>query len=298
MKTNRKITQKILLVCCLFLALACDREESITPTEIFGTEEESTLELDQYLKKEFRDPYGSVIIYKFVDRYIAPNRFATPPKLEVVKPIAELIKQAWIEPFNVGSDQGEEFLKTHFPAEIVMLGSPLFNGDGTITLGIADSGVRVTLTDANKYAPDNTDWIVRTFRTLHHEFAHIIDQRFNFDVESFHKISGDDYTSPGSWTQETLNSAITRGMVTPYGTSAVGEDFAEIVSYIITTDPAVFDATFITPEDCKGKGQDCLDRNIGRTRIQEKYNVVVKYMKEDVGIDILKVRDEFLKSIN
>ncbi|MBQ4821824.1 substrate import-associated zinc metallohydrolase lipoprotein [Aquimarina sp. MMG016] len=294
----------IILKSILSLALigvlfsGCEREESIKATPIFELEPESTDPLDVYLKEEFRDPYGSVIIYKFVDRYIAANRFAVPPRREVVRPVAELIKQAWIEPYNKASDQGEAFLKTYFPGEIVILGSPLFNGDGTITLGIADSGVRVTLTQANDYAPGNTAWIVQTFRTLHHEFAHIVDQNFNFDVEAFYNISGDDYTSPGTWTQENLGSAISRGMVTPYGTSAVGEDFAELIAYIITTDPAVFEATYITPEDCTGQGQDCLDRNKGRERIQEKYDVVVKYMKEDVGIDLLTLRDEFLNSIN
>jgi len=300
MKTPKTIIKNIvLLAVCLVVVAACEREETIQPTAIFENgDAESTAELDQFLKREFRDPYGSLILYKFVDRYIDPRRSATPPRLEVVKPIAELIKQAWIQPYNKASDRGEDFLRDFFPGEIVILGSPLFNGDGTITLGIADSGVRVTLTQANDYFPGNDAWILQTFRTLHHEFAHIVDQNFNFDVDAFFKISGDDYTSPGTWTQENLNSAIERGMVTPYGTSAVGEDFAELIAYIITTDPDEFAATYITPEDCTGLGQDCLDRNIGRARIQEKYDVVVKYMKEDVGIDLLTLRDEFLNSVN
>ncbi len=300
MKTQNIVMQKILLLLVsLSILSGCDREETLQPISIFENNElESTVELDEFLKTEFRDPYGCNIIYKFVDRYIDPSKQATPPRLDVVKPIAELIKQAWIEPYNKASDQGEEFLRSYFPGEIVILGSPLFNGDGTITLGIADAGVRVTLTQANQYAPDNTAWILQTFRTLHHEFAHIVDQNFNFDVEAFYNISSEDYTTPGTWTNETTDSAIARGMVTPYATSAVGEDFAETVSYIVTTDPAEFEATFITPEDCTGLGQDCLDRNEGRKRIQQKYDAVVKYMKEDVGIDILVLRDEFLKSIN
>ncbi|GAA4276149.1 substrate import-associated zinc metallohydrolase lipoprotein [Aquimarina mytili] len=300
MKTQNIVMQKILLLLVsLSILSGCEREETLKPNSIFENNEvESTVELDQFLKTEFRDPYGCNVIYKFVDRYIDPSKQATPPRLDVVKPIAELIKQAWIEPYNKASDQGGEFLTTYFPGEIVILGSPLYNGDGTITLGIADAGVRVTLTQANEYAPDNTTWILQTFRTLHHEFAHIVDQNFNFDVEAFYNISSEDYTTPGTWTNETLETAIARGMVTPYATSAVGEDFAETVSYIVTTDPAVFEATYITPEDCTGLGQDCLDRNEGRQRIQQKYDAVVKYMKEDVGIDILVLRDEFLKSIN
>ncbi|WP_438422871.1 substrate import-associated zinc metallohydrolase lipoprotein [Aquimarina macrocephali] len=300
MKTQKILINKILFIILgLVVISGCDREETLQPQSIFEQNEvESTNELDVYLKNEFRDPYGCNVIYKFVDRYIDPSKSAVPPRLDVVQPIAELIKQAWIEPYNKASDQGEEFLRTYFPAEIVLLGSPLYNGDGTITLGIADAGVRVTLTQANDYAPDNKAWIVQTFRTLHHEFAHIVDQNFNFDVEAFYDISNEDYTTPGTWTQETQNSAIARGMVTPYATSAVGEDFAETISYIVTTDPAVFQATYLTAEDCTGQGQDCIDRNAGRVRIQQKYDAVVKYMKEDVGIDLLVLRDEFLNSIN
>ncbi|MEW7291516.1 substrate import-associated zinc metallohydrolase lipoprotein [Aquimarina sp. 2304DJ70-9] len=310
MKTQNIIVQKILLLLVsLSILSGCEREETLKPTPIFEAGiEESTTELDQFLKTEFRDPYGSVIIYKFVDRYIDPSKSAVPPRLEVVRPVAELIKQAWIEPYNKASNQGQEFLRQYFPGEIVILGSPIFNSNGTITLGIADSGVRVTLTQANEYAPGNTDWIIQTFRTLHHEFAHIVDQNFNFDVESFYEISGDDYTSPNTWTSliengseestTSIENAIKRGMVTPYGTSAVGEDFAEIIARIITTDPMVFEATYLTPEDCSGQGQDCLDRNEGRARIQQKYDAVVKYMQDDVGIDLFVLRDEFLKSIN
>ncbi len=292
--------KKTVIILLIILGISsCETEDKIQPRDIFSQGVvESNDPLDQYLKKEFRDQYGSVIIYKFVDKFIARDKFATPPKLELVRPVAELIKQAWIKPYNVAADTGESFMNRYFPAEIVMLGSPIFNGDGTITLGIADSGVRVTLTQVNEYSPGNTDWIRQTFQTLHHEFAHIIDQNFNFDDQSFFEISGSDYTSPGSWSREDLNSAIARGMVTPYGTSAVGEDFAEMVSYIITTPPDEFQAIYITPENCRAGDTDCVDRNIGRQRIQQKYNRIVEYYKNDVGVDILKLRDEFLKSLN
>ena len=275
----------------------CNSEDGIELKNIFD-EVESTDPLDVYLKNEFRDPYGSVVIYKFIDRYLDPTKSAVPPRKEVVKPVAELIKKAWIKPYSVASDQGDDFLKRYFPAELVFVGSPLYNGDGTITLGTADAGVRVTLTQVNDYTPDNEAWILQSFRTLHHEFAHIIDQNFNFDNESFYDISGSDYTSPGSWTLENLDSAITKGMVTPYGTSAVGEDFAELISYIITTDPVEFDAIYITADDCTDGSAACIAKNEGKLRIKQKYDIVVKYMKEDVGIDLLVLRDEFLNSVN
>ncbi len=302
MKTKRNITlQFLFLALSIVLLSGCEREETLQPRSIFENgQEESTTELDQFLKTEFRDPYGCVIHYKFVDKFIDPSKSATPPRLDVVRPIAELIKQAWIEPYNKASDQGEEFLRTYFPAEIVILGSPLFNNNGTITLGIADSGVRVTLTQANQYALGNTAWIQQTFRTLHHEFTHIIDQNFKFDIEAFYRISEDNYTSSGTWFTLEDEDALVRGMVTPYATSAPEEDFAETLSYMITTDPAEFEATYLTLIDCSDPAApaNCAEINEGKARIQQKYDVIIKYMKNDVGIDVSILRDEFLKSIN
>ncbi|MEW7278337.1 substrate import-associated zinc metallohydrolase lipoprotein [Aquimarina sp. 2201CG1-2-11] len=276
----------------------CDREETIEVKPIFETEEESTNELDEYLKSSFRDPYGTNIIYKFVDNFVDSRFKVTPPKLEVVKPTLELVKKLWIAPYNVASDKGEDFLQTYFPAEIVLLGAPIVNADGSQTLGIAEGGVRVTLTNINNYDPNDEEWIIKTLRFAHHEFAHMIDQNFNFDVEAFFNISKEGYTSPNSWIELTQDEAIARGMVTNYGTSAVTEDFAELVSMIIVTDPDEFNTKFLAQEDCTGQGQNCLDKNEGRKIIQQKYDAVVKYLDEDVGIDLLKVRDEFLKNKN
>ncbi len=301
----KKYNEKFIIVVCFLLTFlsGCENEGPIETRDIFNSDQvESNDELDIYLKNEFRDPFGSVVIYKFVDRFISPNRFAVPPERSVVRPVAELVKQAWIEPYNRGADIGVDFMKRYFPAELVFIGSPLFNNDGTITLGVADAGVRVTLTEVNGYSPGDTRWIQRSFSTLHHEFAHIIDQNFNFDDQVFFKISGSDYTSPGSWTGVSSDDAISRGMVTPYGTSAVGEDFAELVAAIVTTPPEIFAGDFF-PQDCSmiddpEARERCQSLQEGRSRILEKYNLVIDYFTNDVGVDLLKVRDEFLKSLN
>jgi len=225
-----------------------EKEDPLEFKNIFETGEESTSELDQFLKEEFRDPYGSVIRYKFSDDFLRPDQTATPARLDVVKPIAELIRTAWIEPYNKAAKNKEAFLQRNFPAEIVLIGSPIFNGDGTRLLGVADSGVRVTILECNLFDPtpgaDNSEWIDRTLRTLHHEFAHIIDQNFHFEFDKYIQISGDDYTSPGGWvgiiengsefSGATLRNAIERGMVSAYGTSSVSEDFAEMLAFLIT----------------------------------------------------------------
>ncbi|NQX81028.1 MAG: hypothetical protein HRT66_03400 [Flavobacteriaceae bacterium] len=302
MKINKTIIYKFILIAFIgvFLSSCASDEEEIVVKDVFDEVEEAT-ELDLYLHNEFLVPYSSAIIYKYIDKYIDPTKKAVPARLEIVKPIAELIKTAWIKPYNVAAVDGEDFLKVYFPAEVILLGGPLYNGDGTVTLGTADAGARITFTDVNSYILDpqtqeeidfNKDWITRAFRTLHHEFAHIVDQSFNFEAGQFSEISSDGYTSPGSWTSVTNEQAIASGMVTPYGTSQVGEDFAELFSFIITTPIDEFEATYITPQT--GDSDDTIE---GKTRIAAKREIVVDYMNKIVRVDIYKLRDEFLKSV-
>ncbi len=302
MKTQKIVISKILfLIFGLIIVLGCDREETLQPKSIFEIEEESAAELDVYLKENFRVPYGTNVVYKFVDQYVNPRFKVVPTKLDVVKPSLELIKKLWIDPYIVASDDGEDFLKKYFPAEIILLGDPIVNADGTRTGGIAEGGVRITLADLNGYAPDDKPWTTNLLRLAHHEFAHIIDQNFIFDVQSFYDISGEDYTSPNTWTTISDSEAIARGMVTAYGSQSVAEDFAELVSLIITMDPSDFEAQYLTlNNDCgsSSNSEFCLRQNEGKKRIKEKYDIVVKYFKEDVRIDLLKVRDEFLTNVN
>jgi len=299
----------------LALSIQCtEKENSLEFKNIFETEKESTSELDKFLKEEFRDPYGSVIRYKFNDDFLRPDQTATPARLDVVKPIAELILSTLIEPYNKAAENKEAFLKRNFPAEIVLIGSPIFDGDGTRLLGVADSGVRITITECNLFDPspdaNNSEWIDRTFRTLHHEFAHIIDQNFNFEFEEYIKISGNDYTSPGGWvgliengnefSEATLNNAVSRGMVSAYGTSSAEEDFAEMVSFLITMSENDFFNSYLIPEECSFSFFEediisCTQRNTGRERIRQKVEIITNYLKDDVGIDIAILREEFLK---
>ncbi|WP_010520839.1 substrate import-associated zinc metallohydrolase lipoprotein [Aquimarina agarivorans] len=306
MKNIANTTKTIVVSLAVSILSGCSNsEDTLSPKPIFETEQQSQNELDLFLKKEFVDPFGSIIRYKFDDNLLEADQQGTPVKLENVQPIAELIKKAWITPYNKASNIGESFLKRNFPAEIVIIGSPILNGDGTRTLGVADSGVRVTLVEGNAFSlepgADNSAWINQAFQTLHHEFAHIVDQNFNFDFQQYIQISNEDYSSPGTWTTVSQESAIMRGMVSPYATSAVGEDFAEMVAELITTPADVFESRYITPEDCTTFSADglidCTRRNEGRQRIQEKVTIITEYLRDDVGIDINVLRDEFLRGI-
>jgi substrate import-associated zinc metallohydrolase lipoprotein len=177
---------------------------------------------------------------------------------------------------------------------VIFIGSPIFNDDGTVTLGVADAGARITLTEVNLIDIDNQDWVLRQLGTIYHEFAHIVHQRYNLPT-GFQQISPDGYTSLGSWYNLTEEEALRRGFVSPYATSTFNEDFAETAAFILF-DPTFYE-TYINDEpNCNTV--DCTERNEGRSRIRSKYNSVLTHYLQVTGVDLLEVRAIIQERLN
>jgi substrate import-associated zinc metallohydrolase lipoprotein len=272
-----------LLIGGLSLATACyPDEEVVAPQKEHPFSDDP---LDQYIQENFVDKYGVAVRYDFVDRYVDQNKRVTPPKLSVVQPMLNFLTEFWIEPFTDVAN-GTRFFKSHVPAEIILIGSTMYNADGTVTLGTADAGARITLTEVNFVDVSNRDWVFRQLGTIYHEFAHIVHQRYNLPP-NWQQISPEGYTSLGSWYNLTDDEALERGFVSPYGTSTFNEDFAEVVAFLL------FRPDFYTRflEDEPGcTTVDCAERNEGRARLRRKYNAILEHYKQNTGVDLLQVR--------
>ena len=242
--------------------------------------------LDRYIRENFIEEYGVAVRYKFVDRYVDQNKRVTPPKLNVVEPMLDFLTEFWIEPFtNVAN--GNRFFRNHVPAEVILIGSTMYNADGTVTLGTADAGARITLTEVNFVNVENRDWVFRQLGTIYHEFAHIVHQRYNLPP-AWQEISPQGYTSLGSWYNLTDEEALQRGFVSPYGTSTFNEDFAEVVAFLLFR-PDFFTRFIEDEPNCATV--DCAARNEGRARLRRKYNAVLEHYEQNTGVDLLQVRD-------
>ena len=273
----------IFFITGLTLVTACYPDEDVVaPLKEQPFSEEP---LDQYIQENFLDKYGVAVRYKFVDRYVEQNKRVTPPKLSVVQPMLDFLTEYWIEPFTDVAN-GTRFFKSHVPAEIVLIGSTMYNADGTVTLGTADAGARITLTEVNFVDESNRDWVFRQLGTIYHEFAHIVHQRYNLPP-NWQQISPEGYTSLGSWYNLTDDEALERGFVSPYGTSTFNEDFAEVVAFLLFRPD--FYTRFLEDEpDCATV--DCAARNEGRARLRRKYNAILEHYKQNTGVDLLQVR--------
>lgn len=279
----RKKHWTFLLIGAFALVTACYPDEDVVaPVKEKPLSEEP---LDQYIQQNFVDKFGVAVRYEFVDRYVDQNKRVTPPKLEVVEPMLNFLNDFWITPFTDVAN-GNRFFKSHVPAEVILIGSTMYNADGTVTLGTADAGARITLTEVNFIDIENRDWVFRQLGTIYHEFAHIVHQRYNLPP-NWQQISPEGYTSLGSWFNLTDEEALKRGFVSPYGTSTFNEDFAEVVAFLLFR-PDFFTRFIEDEPNCATV--DCVERNEGRAKLRRKYNAVLEHYEQNTGVDLLQVR--------
>ena len=306
--------RSILYICCLSLCcfMSCSDDESTN--YVPESKELSADEIDVYFQENFQEKYGSTVRWQWIDKYVDINYIVAPAMRKVLIPTGEMIRRFWIEPFILESKASGEFIRKHFPPEIVCVGSELRNADGTRTLGYADAGVRITLTELNYFDLTNREWVIQQLHTMHHEFSHIIHQTYKMP-NGFNKSTEDTYTgqawkdintnaqaeliekgisSPTTHEIDSVaqNMAIQRGMLTPYGTSSEFEDFAEFVSLYLLTEPAVFEETYIASDPKR----TFLDE--GKANIDKKLALVKEYYVSNFSIDLTHLREIILQRLN
>ena len=274
--------RSLLLLAMLTLSGCYPREELDVPQQ--ENEELIISELDAYIDENFTQRYGMAIRYKFVDSYLDVGQRTTPPRLDVVRPMLDFIQEFWIDPY-LEVENGEEFFINHVPAEVILFGGLIYQGN-SVLLGVAESGARVSLLNVNAIDPDSQAWIVFQLRTIHHEFAHVVHQRYKLP-SSYETISPTGYTSPGSWFTITADEALRRGFASPYGSSSPNEDYAELVSAFLW-DPDFAENFTTDEENCLDA--ECESRNAGRAMIREKLATIIDHYQAVTGVNLEALR--------
>ena len=189
-------------------------------------------------------------------------------------------------------------MQANGPKIISLIGSPAYNpNSGSMLLGTAEGGIKITLYNGNGMDVSNIDqlnWYY--FRTMHHEFAHILNQKRNYPIE-FAAISEGYYNSL-NWTSMTATQAASLGFVTAYAGSEEHEDFVEtLANYLIKTDAQWNDLLDIASKPgIDATGVDLPDDGVdGKAKILLKLNMVSKYLKDIWKLDIVQLHNEIMK---
>lgn len=258
--------------------LASCSKEKLDQKSIFGTDSPERGAFDTWLLLNYVEPYNIQFNYKYIDRESDNNYNLVPAEYDKAVAMAKLTKYLWIDSYN--ELLGDTFIKTYCPRMIQLIGSKAFNSQGSVVLGTAEGGLKITLYNINGLNPSSpsidflNEWF---FKTMHHEFAHILHQTKNYSTD-FNLISTD-YQGPSWLNLESDAVANKMGYVTCYASYSPDEDFVEIISNYVTHAKGYWESVLATA------GEE------GGDKLARKFEIVRNYLQESWGIDIDKLRD-------
>lgn len=258
------------------IIISC-QEEKLNSASIFDDSlETENNPLDTWIEKNYLYPYNVDFKYRMEDIESQLNNNLVPVKYDLAVKMSRIVKHVWFEAYDEAG--GVKFTRLYAPKVIHLIGSKQWNPNGTVTLGYAEGGLKVTLVGGNWLNPNDIAGMNDMyFRTMHHEFSHILHQQKNYPVE-YNTLSEGHYSPSGWHNRKTMADYAPFGFVTAYGSSEPREDIAEVTAAYLTWPPGEWTQL----KNGAGEG--------GWSIIQQKVNIVKNYMKDSYNIDMDKLR--------
>lgn len=263
---------------------SCTEEEMDRSKSIFETSSESRSKFDDWLNTNYVETYNIDYKYRMEDIESDFSKNLAPADLLQSMRLAKIIKHVWLESYVEVA--GIDFMRKHAPAILHIVGSAAWNGDGTITLGTAEGGLKITLYMTNWLNPKDianmNKWF---FKTMHHEFTHILQQDINYPQE-YNLISAEDYRPSGWQNRHELAAYASLGFITDYAGSMPVEDITEITCCYITFTDKEWNAVF------EAAGE------VGRAKLNQKVSIMKQYMLKVWKIDMDRLKEVVRRRMN
>lgn len=238
---------------------------------------------DQWINNNYVADYNVQLLYRFSSIEADHSYVLAAADIQNAERLALIVKYCWFEAYDEVA--GISFTRQYVPKTLQMIGSPAYNNNGTIVLGTAEGGKKVTLYMVNSFTVDRETLNTYYFHTMHHEFAHILHQKKGYDEEYFNRISEGNYVS-GDWYMQEDTTAYHKGFVSAYAMSEPREDIAEMTSIYITSTQAEWNAILSEAGET------------GAPIIEKKLRFVKEYMQTSWGIDMDELRDVIQSRMN
>lgn len=290
---NNKIMKIFWMIPCLFLGVSslffasCEDDDiSGSVVEIPITDMWDTTAIGKYIYENYTLPYNIRVIYRWEDNRQDMGKYLVPAKEEKVIPFLSMLKRVWMDPYVqiTANTSQPDFLRMYVPKEILVTGSKAVNSDGSVTLGFAESGRQIQLYDVNNLSIEQEDDFIMFFHTMHHEFAHILQQtNKDYDTE-YRVLSKGGYTS--AWMNTTNDLAREEGFITAYAKSSVDEDFVEMLSIMLVNSPQAWNYLI-----------DRIQDEDSRKILREKERIMIEWMRDVWEIDMYKFQQLVYTSI-
>jgi substrate import-associated zinc metallohydrolase lipoprotein len=227
---KKKLQYRLVLISTIVLLVACKKSETLN-TDITGLGGETwqPTSIDKWISDSLTASYNIDVKYRWDAFELALDKTLVPPFQENVVPMLRIVKYGWIDAYEQLA--GTAFVRTLCPKQYYLVGSVAYNPNGTITLGEAENGRKITLYRVNQLKVKDTVFVKRVLKTIQHEFGHILQHSFDTPTE-FKLVSGGSYTA--GWSTVTDADARVAGFITPYAMSEPDEDFVEMIAVMLT----------------------------------------------------------------
>jgi|JI10StandDraft_1071094.scaffolds.fasta_scaffold137555_2 substrate import-associated zinc metallohydrolase lipoprotein len=274
MKTQKNLF-KIVTLLLISVLISCSSDDKLTTSQLPDTNPENS-ELDNWIDANYVDPYNIAVYYNWNQNKVDNNRFLFPPYQDKVQPVLEIVKTIWLDSYTELG--GPDFVKKIAPREIVLVGGINLNTTGTVTLGLAEAGQRITLFETDNVNKKDRENVQRFIATIQHEYIHILNQTKPFNEQAYEKITPAGYTT--NWYATSIEQAREEGFITDYARASVIEDFAEMASIMLTYSKEEYESILGSIVSVKAVND-----------IKAKEALVVSYFKQAFDIDFYALRD-------
>ena len=272
---------KLMLIAAVLVltAVACSNDDVDKGNSIFPTKTaEHQNDFDKWLYKNYTEPYNIRFNYKYVDQNSNLSYNVKPAELKRSIALAKIIKHVWLDAYT--ELMGPTFLKEHCFREFQLIGSAQYNGQGSITLGFAEGGVRVNLFQVNNLDFNNL------YIEEHDPYntSGVFDLNFSY----FHTMHQGKYHS-SDWVNVSNLKSGAEGFVTGYASGEYNEDFAEVFACYVTDTDEMWQKRLAQAVTAAGGKED------GKNAILAKLSLIRSYLMDSWGVDIDKLRKIVLR---
>jgi substrate import-associated zinc metallohydrolase lipoprotein len=272
--------RSLALIAVVLTFTACAHEDQPKESQL-SFEQPVKTELDNWIGTNYTNPYNINVQYEWNQNTVDNTRYLFPPSVDKVKPALEIVKKIWIDSYS--SIAGADFVKKIAPREFVLVGGVNLNSTGTITLGLAEGGQRITLFQVDYINKKNRADVTEFIHTIQHEYIHILNQTKPFNEQAWSQITPSGYIT--SWYAIPTATSRDLGFITSYARLNIFEDFAETASMLLVSSKAEYAAILAGITSATGKAA-----------ILKKEALVVQYFRDAYNIDFYALRDEAQKN--
>ena len=272
---------KYIVVAMAIIGFSSCQEEALNPnSQIIDSKVEQN-DFDRWLLKNYTEPYNIDFKYRMEFNESNMNYYLVPAEYDKAIKIAKLLRYLCLGAYDeVTGDV--TFIRNYFPKMVHLVGSAAYKNNGTMILGEAEGGLKMTLYYVNNLQLNPEFLNYYYFKTMHHEFAHILHQTKPYPAD-FEIISGSDYVAD-TWSEvwDDDADAQANGFISEYASKEANEDFVELIAIYITNTAAEWNSII----SAAGEGGDI---------ITSKFDIVYNYMNNSWGIDLDELRATILE---